>query len=180
MPAASSRIPLFRSAEYWAALEAIADELVDETVAHPQSPPVGARGALKRLSSRGFGHLSLFDLCCLLVLAAPRAPESPDAGVPVPETLPPTKLTPASASADPIAELKRGPVTMATHPTERHRQHLRDLEAAVAEAWSVRREHPRARSAVRRALMARGSTIHDATAVYGIVCELITRASHTP
>ncbi|MGW6145799.1 hypothetical protein ACWFR4_48715, partial [Streptomyces sp. NPDC055140] len=67
--------------------------------------------------------------------------------------------------------LKRGPVTVARHPTERHVQRLRELETAVAEALLVSREHPGARGAVRRALMA-GRSVQDATAVYGIVCEL--------
>jgi hypothetical protein len=34
MAAASSRRPPFRTAEYWAALEAIADDLINETVPH--------------------------------------------------------------------------------------------------------------------------------------------------
>jgi hypothetical protein len=91
-------------------------------------------------------------------------------------TLPPTELTPTAPAVGPIAELKRGPVTVSAHPTDRHIQHLRELEAGVAEALLISPDHPKARSAVRRALMVRGHTAQDATAVYGIVCELIARA----
>ncbi|MFI6283081.1 hypothetical protein [Streptomyces sp. NPDC050988] len=177
MSAASSRRPSFRTAEYWAALEAIAGDLINETAPHTQRLPVDARRTLQRLSSRGFGPLSLFDLCALLVLATPRASAaSPDAGARVPSMPLPTEPMATAPAAGPIAELKRGPVTVAAHPTERHIQHLRELEEGVAEARLISSEHPRARSAVRRALMARGRTVQDATAVYGIVCELIAHA----
>ncbi|MET8816126.1 hypothetical protein ABZW47_29505 [Streptomyces sp. NPDC004549] len=176
MAGASSRIPPFRSVEYWAALETIADEFLTETAGHAQPSPDGARRTLKMLSSQGFGHLSLFDLCALLLLAVPRVPAerlvegAPDVAFPVvPE---PAPLAPSAGST---ADLKRGPVTIAVHATERHVQHLRELEAAAAEALLISPTHPRARSTVRRALMARGSSIRDATAVYGIVCELIVR-----
>lgn len=179
MAGASSRIPPFRSAEYWAALETIADELITEPAGHAQRSPEGARRTLQRLSNQGFGHLSLFDLCTLLVLAVPRVPaERPDEGAPhvaFPTSTEPAPLAPPAGS---IAELKRGPVTIAAHSTERHVRHLRELEAAAAEALSISPTHPRARSTVRRALMARGSSIRDATTVYGIVCELIARRAH--
>lgn len=177
MAAPSSRIPPFRSAEYWAALGTIADEFINETTRHAQRSPDDACGTLQKLSNRGFGHLSLFDLCALLVLAVPRAPcECPDAGARGAAILPATQPTPTTPPANAIAELKRGPVTVAAHPTERYVQHLRELEAGVAEALSISPEHPRARSTVRRALMARGNSIRDATAVYGIVCELMPRS----
>lgn len=172
MSAASSRRPLFRTSEYWAALEAIADDLINEIEPHTQRPLRDGPGALQRLSSCGFGPLSLFDLCALLVLATPRSPaEPPKVDARVPATPPPTEPTPTAPATGPVAELKRGPVTVAAHPTERHIQHVRDLEACVAEALLISPEHPRARSTVRRALMARGRTVRDATAIYGIVCE---------
>ncbi|MEU3872682.1 MULTISPECIES: hypothetical protein [Streptomyces] len=178
MAAAPSPRPSFRSAAYWAELKAIADDLINHTT--PGSPQTfgEGRGALQRLSNRGFGPASLFDLCTLLVLAAPRPPaDAPPTGESDPVTpLPPT--TPAS-SARPAAtaELTRGPVTVAARPTERRLQHLRALEGAVAEALSISPEQPRARDAARRALMARGRTVQDATAVYGIICELFGHAA---
>lgn len=175
MVAASSSRSSFRTAEYWAALEAIADDLISHAVDDTARRSWDAPGTLQRLSGRGFGAVSLFDLCALLVLAAPRPAVEPAgsaagaAGVP-PNVAPPpvTALT---------TELRRGPVTVTAHPTGRHVQHLQDLEDAVAEARSVDPEHPRARDAARRALMARGRTVQDAIAVYGIVCELLTLAA---
>ncbi|MCX4826865.1 hypothetical protein OG883_45340 [Streptomyces sp. NBC_01142] len=175
MAGAPSRRSSFRTAEYWAAIEVIADDLINHTAPHTPRPSGDARGTLQRLSSRGFGPVSLFDLCALLVLAAPRSPavlSGPGDRTPA---IPPPEPTPTAPAAAPIAELKRGPVTVAAHPTERHIQHLRELEEAVAEALLVSPEHPRARGAVRRALMAGGRTVQDATAVYGIVCELFER-----
>ncbi|RNG30446.1 hypothetical protein [Streptomyces botrytidirepellens] len=167
----SSRRSSFRTAEYWAAIEAIADDLINETM-----PSRDARGTLQRLSNRGFGPASLFDLCTLLALAAPRPPAEPTGpGDRAPAMEPPAEESPAALAAAPVAELKRGPVTVAAHPTAHQLQHLRELEASVAEALLISPEHPRVRDAVRRALMARGSTVHDATVVYGIVCELFTR-----
>jgi hypothetical protein len=176
MAAAPSRRSSFRTAEYWAAIEVIADDLINHTAPHTPRPSGDARGTLQRLSSRGFSPVSLFDLCALLVLAAPCSPAEPSGPDDrAPAILPPTESTPTAPAAAPIAELKRGPVTVVAHPAERHVQHLRELEEAVAEALSVSPEHPRARDAVRRALMARGRTVQDATAVYGIVCELFER-----
>jgi hypothetical protein len=179
MTAASSPNSSFQTAEYWAALEAIADDLINHTL-HPtprsSEASRDARGALQRLSSRGFGPVSLFDLCALLVLSAPRSPAEPSgAGDCAPATPAPTE--PTARAAAPIAELKRGPVTVATHPTKRHIQHVRALETSVAEALLISPDHPRARGAVRRALMARGRTVQDATVVFGIVCELFDRAA---
>lgn len=172
MAPAPSPISSFRTADYWAALEAIADDLINHTL-HPTHRSSGtsgdARGTLQRLSSRGFGPASLFDLCALLVLAAPRSPAEPsDSGDRAPAIPPPT---------EPTAELKRGPVTVTAHPTERHIQHLRALEEAVAEALLISPDHPRARGTVRRALKARGHTVQDATVVFGIVCELFDRSA---
>lgn len=174
MAGASLRIPRFRSDEHWVTLQAIADELISTPASVPLcSPDEGGRRALQQLSSRGFGYAGLFDLCALLVLAAPREPAlkgtaCPDAAVSA--AAEPGATAPPSSS---LAILRRGPVMVSTHPTERHVEHLRALETAVAEALLISPERPSARSAVRRALMARGSTAHDATTVYGIVCELI-------
>ncbi|MEU3640921.1 hypothetical protein AB0H23_32445 [Streptomyces albogriseolus] len=178
MAAAFSPSSSFRTAEYWAALETIADDLINHTMPHAVRLSGDARGTLQRLSSRGFGPVSLFDLCALLVLAASRAPaEHPCAGNHAPENPPPGTPTTVAPHAAPITELKRGPVTVSAHPTERHFQHLRELEEAVAEALLISPEQPRARDAARRALMARGRTVQDATAVYGIVCELFPPAA---
>ncbi|MFJ9580706.1 hypothetical protein ACIRQF_30490 [Streptomyces sp. NPDC101191] len=175
MAAAQSRRPPFRTAAYWAALEAIADDFVNMAVPRAQPRTGDAGGALKSLSSRGFGPLSLFDLSAVLVLAEPRPVAEPaDASPRLPAMLSPAE--PTAPDANPVTEIKRGPVTVAAHPTQRHMEHLRELEASVAEAFLISPDHPRARSAVRRALMARGSTVQDATVVYGIVCELLGRA----
>ncbi|MFE1781080.1 hypothetical protein ACFW9F_00430 [Streptomyces sp. NPDC059506] len=176
MAPVSSPKPSFRTAEYWAALEAIANDLINHTLHHiygSADDSGDALGTLQRLSSRGFGPVSLFDLCALLILAAPRSPVEPSGAGDRAKTISPTKPVAPAAS---IAELKRGPVTVAAHPTERHVQHLRELEQAVAEALLINPDHPRARGAVRRALMARGRTVQDAAAVYGIVCELFDRS----
>ncbi|MFH0246089.1 hypothetical protein ACGRHY_27570 [Streptomyces sp. HK10] len=170
MAASSSPRSSFRTAEYWTALEAIADDLINHAVDDAARRSWDAPATLQRLSGRGFGPVSLFDLCALLVLAAPRPAVEPAfsaAGAPgvAPHVAPP----PGTA---PITELKRGPVTVTAHPTDRHVQHLQELEGAVAEARLVDPKHPKARDATRRALMARGRTVQDATAVYGIVCEL--------
>ncbi|MFD8897585.1 hypothetical protein [Streptomyces ardesiacus] len=179
MAPASSPSSSFRTADYWAALEAIADDLINYKLHHaprPSGTSGDARGTLQRFSSRGFGRASLFDLCALLVLAAPRSPVEPsDAGDRAPAIPPPTESTAQAAAA--ITELKRGPVTVAAHLTERHIQHLRALEEAVAEALLISPDHPRARGSVRRALMARGHTVQDATVVFGIVCELFDRSA---
>lgn len=168
MPATSSRRPPLRTPAYWAALEDLADDLVDVSESRDQRPRSDARATLQRLVSYGYGPVSLFDLCAVLVLTITRAPAaSPGAAVRTPPS--------AGMDAKPIGELTRGPVTMALHPTERHLQWVRELEACVAEALLISPEHPRARSAVRRALMVRGNTVKEATAVYGIVCELISR-----
>ncbi|MCX4681444.1 hypothetical protein OG413_40310 [Streptomyces sp. NBC_01433] len=178
MAAASSRRPSFRTAEYWAAIEAMADDLIYHTASRNPHASGNARGTLQRLSNCGFGPTSLFDLCTLLVLAAPRSPAEPcGPGGRAPATASPTEPTPGVPTAAPIAELKRGPVTVTTHATKRHVQHLRELEGAVAEALLVSPEHPRARDAVRRALMTGGRAVQDATAVYGIVCELFERTA---
>ncbi|MGC5264071.1 hypothetical protein ACPXCO_23935 [Streptomyces cyaneofuscatus] len=179
MAAAPSRRSSFRTAEYWAVLEAIADDLISHTTSHLPGTPGDARGALQRLSSRGFGPVSLFDLCALLLLASPRSSSAELSGPggrerSIPPPIGPVPAVPASAAA-PIAELKRGPVTVAAHPTEFHVRHLQELEGAVAEALLVDSGHPRARDAVRRALMIGGRSVQDAIAVYGIVCELIER-----
>lgn len=170
MAAAFSPRSSFRTAAYWAALEAIAGDLINHTAPHSAQASGGTRNALQRLSNRGFGPVSLFDLCALLVLAAPRPPAgAPDTGERAPVTPPP------SASPAATEELIRGPVTVAVRPTERHLQHLQELEGAVAEALLISPAQPRARDAARRALMARGRTVQDATAVYGIVCEHMSR-----
>ncbi|MYS33633.1 hypothetical protein K388_05975 [Streptomyces sp. KhCrAH-43] len=175
MAAASLPRSSFRTAEYWAALEAVADGLINHAADDAARRSWDAPGTLRRLSSRGFGPVSLFDLCALLVLAAPRLatePAVPAAGAPgVPPHVAPPPVT------APIAEVKRGPVTVAAHPTDRNVKHLQELEDAVAEALLVDPQHPRARDAARRALMARGRTVQDATAVYGIVCELFPPAA---
>jgi hypothetical protein len=164
----------FRTAEYWATLSVIADSLINKTERHTPHPPRNAADALRKLSSLGFGTLSLFDLCALLLLAVPRPPAEPcSSGDHVPRSPPPIEPKQTAPASGPVTELKRGPVTVAAHPTERHVQHLRELEAAVVEALLISPQHLRARSAVRRALMARGSTVHDAMAIYGIVCETI-------
>lgn len=159
-------------------LETITDDLISHPVCHtPCSSEASGdvRGTLQRLSSRGFGPVSLFDLCALLILAAPRSPAKPSGVGDHTKTIWPTEpVAPAAAS---MAELKRGPVTVAAHPTECHVQHLRELEEAVAEALLISPDHPRARGAVCRTLMARGRTVHDAAAVYGIVCELFDHAA---
>ncbi|MER5617716.1 hypothetical protein [Streptomyces sp. NPDC002215] len=174
MAAAPSPRLRFRTAEYWENLGVIADSLINESERHTPHPYGNAAGALRKLSSQGFGALSLFDLCTLLLLAAPRPPAelcgSGDHGPRRPQPVEPKQTALVSG---PVTELTRGPVTVAAHPTARHVQHLRELEAAVAEAMQISPQHPRARSAVRRALMARGSTVHDATAIYGMVCETI-------
>lgn len=174
MAAAPSPRSSFRTAEYWTALEAIADDLINHAVDGTARRAWDAPGTLRKLSGRGFGPVSLFDLCALLVLAAPRPatqPAVPAAGAP---GTPPHVAPPVTA---PITELKRGPVTVAAHPTNRNVQHLQELEDAVAEALLVDPQHPRSRDAARRALMSRGRTVQDATAVYGIVCELFPPAA---
>lgn len=176
MAGASLRIPRFRSDEHWVTLQAIADELISTPAsALLRSPDEGGRRALQQLSSRGFGYAGLFDLCALLVLAVHREPAfmgtaGTDAALP---TAAEQGATAPPASS--FATLSRGPVTVSAQPTEHHVEYLRDLEAAVADALLIRPERPGARSAVRRALMARGSTVRDATTVYGIVCQLICK-----
>ncbi|MGW6202191.1 hypothetical protein ACWF9B_00840 [Streptomyces sp. NPDC055089] len=177
MAAAQTRRSSFRTAEYWAVVEAIADDLIGETASRTSHPFRDAAGALRKLSSRGFGPASLFDLCALLLLAAPPSPAKlsgtgdRDPAIPRPGTPMP---------ASPNVVLRRGPVVVVAHPTKRHVQHLRELEAAVAEALLVSSEHPRARDAVRRALMAGGRSVQDATVVYGIVCELLVPSALSP
>ncbi|MFF8617900.1 hypothetical protein [Streptomyces sp. NPDC015350] len=177
MAASSSRSSFFRTAEYWAAIEAIADNLIHAS--EPHARRVNSRDAcrvLQMLSSRGFGPMSLFDLCALLILAVPRSPAEPaSTGTRSPAMAPPTGAAPTALTAEAVAELKRGPVTVAAYPTERQIQHLEELEGDVAKALLISPEHPRARTAVRRALMARGRTARDAIAIYGIVCALIAR-----
>ncbi|MGW3387371.1 hypothetical protein [Streptomyces cinereoruber] len=175
MAAASSPRSSFRTTEYWVALEAMADDLINHGEDDTARRSWDAPSTLQRLSSRGFGPVSLFDLCALLVLAAPRPAIEPAASAADAPGVPP-RPAPSRVTA-PITELKRGPVTVATHPTDRHVQHLQELENAVAEARLVDPKHPKARDAARRALMARGRTVRDATAVYGIVCELFPRAA---
>lgn len=166
MAAGSSRRPPLRTPAYWAVLEDLADDLIDVNVSRNQRPRSDARATLQKLVSYGYGPVSLFDLCALLILTITRVPAtSPNAAV---RTQPSTGM-----DAEPTGELTRGPVTVALHPTETHLQRVRQLEACVAEALLISSEHPRARNAVRRALMARGNTVKEATAVYGIVCELI-------
>ncbi|MFD7954283.1 hypothetical protein ACFV4X_12380 [Streptomyces ardesiacus] len=175
MAAASTHRSSFRTAEYWAALEAIADDLVNHAVDESARRSWDAPGTLQRLSGRGFGPVSLFDLCALLVLAAPRPAVEPAVSAAGAPGVPP-HVSPPLVTA-PITELKRGPVTVTAHPTGRHVQHLQELEDAVAEALLVGPAHPNARDAARRALMSRGRTVQDATAVYGIVCELFLPAA---
>ncbi|MGW3928686.1 hypothetical protein ACWECC_11350 [Streptomyces microflavus] len=117
--------------------------------------------------------MSLFDLCALLLLASPAELSGP--GGREPSIPPPIGPEPAEPAAAPIAELKRGPVTVAVHPTEFRVRHLQELDGAVAEALLVDPGLPRARDAVRRALMTGGRSVQDAITVYGIVCELIER-----
>lgn len=175
MAGASSRIPKFRSAEYWAALEPIANELISTSANHPLPSAHSSARVLQQLSNRGFGYVSLFDLCAMLVLAAPRAPTLPDASAPGTALTADTEPEEAAPPAGSEAELARGPVTVSAHPTERHKEHLRNLEAAVAGALLISPSQPRARSVVQRALAARGNTVRDATAVYGIVCDLLAQ-----
>lgn len=181
MATAPSPRSSFRNPAYWAALETIADDLINRTVPLTTRPCEDARVTLQRVSSQGFGSMSLFDLCALLVLAAPRTPaEPPDVGNHIPETPLPSTPTRIAPPAAPITELRRGPVTVAARPTACHVQHLRELEEAVAEALRVNPEQPRARDAARRALMARGRTVQDAIAIYGIVCELFSDSATRP
>ncbi|MFH8257643.1 hypothetical protein [Streptomyces roseolus] len=175
MAAASSPRSSFRTAEYWAALAAIADDLINHAEGYTGRRSWDAAGTLQRLSSRGFGPVSLFDLCALLVLAVPRPtvqPVVPAAGAP---GVPPRDAPPPVSA--PITVLKRGPVMVTAHPTDRHIGYLQELKNAVAAAQSVDPKHPRARDAARRALMARGQRVQDAIAIYGIVCELLPPAT---
>ncbi|WP_440580950.1 hypothetical protein [Streptomyces sp. PT19] len=172
MAAASSLRSSFRTPAYWAALEVIADDLINHGADDASRSSWDAAGTLRRLSGGGFGPVSLFDLCALLVLAAPRpaVAVSADTALGVP-----SHASPPAGTAT-ITALKRGPVTVATHPTDRLVQHLQELESAVAEALLVDSACPGARDVVRRALVARGRTAQDAVAVYGIVCELFQPA----
>lgn len=185
MPVAPFHRPAFRTRAYWEALEDIADDFVDVGATQHHRPGKDAGATLKRLLSYGYGPASLFDLCTLLLLALARAAQHPSgAGRPDPIKILPIRNTEPSASgaASPVAaqDLKRGPVTVATHPTERQIQRVRELEAAVAEALQIAPDHPRARSTARRTLMTQGATARDATTIYGIVCELVTTfTSHT-
>ncbi|MGZ2358469.1 hypothetical protein LRE75_17495 [Streptomyces sp. 372A] len=162
MAATSSPRSSFRTITYWAALEAIADDLINHTVDDTARPSWDASDTLRRLSGRGFGALSLFDLCALLVLAVPRTAIEPAVSPP-----------PATAST----QLRRGPVTVTTHATDSHAQHLQELEGAVAEALLIDPGAPSARDAARRALMARGRSVRDAITVYGIVCQFLPPAA---
>ncbi|MGW6145803.1 hypothetical protein ACWFR4_48735, partial [Streptomyces sp. NPDC055140] len=102
MAAAPSRRSSFRTAEYWAALEVIADDLINQAASHTPHPSGDARGTLQRLSSRGFGPVSLFDLCALLILAAPGSPdERCGTGVQAPAIPPPTVSMSAAPVGDP-------------------------------------------------------------------------------
>lgn len=135
-----------------------------------------APAVLRRLSSLGYGYVSLFDLAALMILAIHGLPEPPGGAF----EKDPAQSTPGTSTlretpGPPGQDLKSGPFTVTTQPSGSQLHHLEELRAAVYEAARVHPGDRHARSAVRRSLMARGSGVRDAIAVVGLVCELIER-----
>ncbi|MFJ9580661.1 hypothetical protein ACIRQF_30260 [Streptomyces sp. NPDC101191] len=177
MPATSS-IPPAGTPAYWSVLESIASAYARGRSASMPGDWTDAQQVMVRL--RPYGTAGLIDLTTLLVLdAIDRCPQQlrdeqgrPDISKLIggqAEAL--TTIQTASAAN---AQLDRGHVS-ATDLSAAEQQIvlIQQLEATVGEALRTRAGHAKARRSVRRSLTEQGAGVREATALFGIVSEVV-------
>lgn len=134
-----------------------------------------------------YGVHGLLDLCTLLVLhAIDRCPAELRDGQGRPDIAHlihgrSDALTTIDATASANARLGRGPATAVDlSDAEQQVVLINDLEATVATALRTRAGHPKARRNVHRALTDRGAGAREATAIFGIVSEIMETIGRHP
>ncbi|MEU4080411.1 hypothetical protein [Streptomyces venezuelae] len=174
----SSAGPVAGTPAYWSVLEREAD---DFSRTRATNAP-GNWSDVQRLVMllRPYGPSGLLDLCALLVLrAVDRCPTElrDDQGRPDLSKLIKGKsdaLTTIDAASSANARLHRGAVTADDLTSaEEQVERINGLAPVVAAALQTRTGHAKARRNVRRALSEQGDGAREATAIFGILSDVI-------
>ncbi|WP_328973559.1 hypothetical protein [Streptomyces sp. NBC_00239] len=175
--------PVAGTPAYWSMLERQADSYSRSRASSAPGDWADAQDLMMRL--KPYGTSGLLDLSTLLVLhAIDRCPvELRDGqGRPALSNLihgQSDALTTIDATASANARLNRGPETANDlADTEQQIERINDLETAVATALQTRAGHPKARRNVRRALTDRGEGAREASAIFGILSEIMETIGH--
>lgn len=174
----SSAGPVAGTPAYWSMLEREADDFSRTRATNPPGDWSDAQRLMTLL--RPYGMAGLLDLCTLLVL---RAVDCCPAGLRDDQGRPDLSkiikgesdaLTTIDAASSANARLHRGAVTADDLTSaEEQIERINGLESVVAAALQTRAGHPKARRNVRRALSEQGEGAREATAIFGILSEVM-------
>ncbi|WP_446046102.1 hypothetical protein [Streptomyces olivaceus] len=174
----SSAGPVAETPAYWSMLELEADSFSRTRATNQPGDWSDAQRVMTLL--RPYGPAGVLNLCTLLVLrAVDRCPADlrdvqgrPDLSKIIKGES--NALTTIDTASSANARLQRGPVTAGDLTSaEEQVERINDLEAVVAAALRTRAGHPKARRNVRRVLSDQGEGAREATAIFGILSEVM-------
>lgn len=176
MPASST--PPAGTPAYWAALEDLAGAYALSRATSTPGDLTDAQKVMTRM--RPYGATGLIDLSTLLVLIAvdrcPQRLRDPQGRPDIARLIggQAEALTTIHTASSANAQLERGHVTAADlDDAEQQIVLIQQLEATVGQALRTRPGHAKARRNVRRLLAEQGAGLREASALFGIVSEVV-------